>query len=128
LVPFEGIELGDAQNINFDVIFYQTPNGREVVLDEIRILDKRDKITIGEDIKVAQMRFPKGAPVVKPMGQGLYEIRSTISGPREFRCLFFHSSKEKCLVIVHAFIKKTKATPALAIKLARTRITDFDHT
>jgi phage-related protein len=113
-------------DIIFEVVFYQTANGRDIVLDEIRALEKKDKITVGEDIKVAQMRFPKGAPIVKPMGQGLYEIRSTISGPREFRCLFFHSSKEKALVIVNAFIKKTRSTPAAAIKLARTRMNDFE--
>jgi phage-related protein len=113
-------------DISFNVVFYKTASGRDIVLEEIKALNKKDKVTVGEDIKVAQMRFPKGAPVVKPMGQGLYEIRSTISGPREFRCLFFHSSKEKSLVIVNAFIKKTRSTPIAAIKLARSRMDDFE--
>ncbi len=104
--------------------FYKTQSNRDVVVDEIRCLAERDRKIIGGDIRLAQKRFPLGAPIVKPLGKGLYEVRSTISGPREFRCLFFHSSLSDCLIFVHAFVKKSQATPKPAIELARARIAE----
>jgi phage-related protein len=111
---------------DLEVVFFESASGREVVLEVLRGLSKDDKLIVGEDIRVAQKRFPLGAPIVKPMGRGLYEVRSTISGSREFRCLFFHSSKDKALIVVHAFVKKTRSTPALDVALARKRIKEFN--
>lgn len=103
------------------VYWYKTTSGREVVLEAIKELSKADRQIVGEDLGVAQLRFPKGAPVVKPLGAGLYEVRSTISGKREHRCIFVYDSDEDAFVIVHAFVKKAQKTPLADLKLAKAR-------
>jgi phage-related protein len=103
------------------VVWYKTQSGNEVVRDTIRELRKDDRVIVGEDLKVAQQRFPKGAPIVKSLGSRLYEVRSTISGKREFRCIMVYDQTEKALVVVHAFVKKTQKTPKADLDLAKLR-------
>lgn len=106
--------------------FHQTPNGNQIVLDEIRGPGINDKKQVGEDINLAAWRFPKGAPVVKPLGSGLYEVRSSIPNGREFRCLFGVVGKPATLFFVDAVVKKTQKTPKARLELARTRLGAFD--
>jgi len=42
-------------------------------------LPKEDKKIIGADIKLVEYGWPIGMPVCKPLGGGLYEVRSNIS-------------------------------------------------
>jgi phage-related protein len=103
------------------LFWYKTESGRKVVLDAIGLLSKADKAIVGEDLWLAQTRFPKGAPIVKALGLGLYEVRSSISGKREYRCIFVYHGDQDALVVVHAFVKKTQKTPLHDLQLAKTR-------
>ena len=64
-----------------------------------------------------QFRWPLGMPLVDNLGSGIWEIRSKLP-TRIARLLFFVHEDE--LVLLHAFIKKTRKTPpqdkALALK------------
>lgn len=64
-----------------------------------------------------QFRWPLGMPLVDNLGAGIWEIRSKLP-TRIARLLFFVHEEE--LVLLHAFIKKTRKTPpqdkALALK------------
>jgi phage-related protein len=106
------------------VYWYKTAAGNEVVRDAIGELSKADRLIVGEDLWLAQLRFPKGAPIVKPLGSGLYEVRSTISGKREYRCIMVYDAAENALVVVHAFVKKTQKTPLADFRLASNRAKD----
>ena len=55
----------------------------------------------------------------RPMGDGLYEVRSDLSGRRTARLLFCIAADR--LVLLHGFIKKTRETPDSELKLARDR-------
>lgn len=107
------------------VVWYKTPSGREVVRDCVRDLSESDREIIGEDLLLAQMRFPKGAPIVKALGAGLYEVRSTISGKREFRIIMVYDPSENALVVVHAFVKKSQKTPLSDLRLAKARASEI---
>ena len=103
------------------LFWYKSKSGTKIVRDAIDTLSKTDKAIVGEDLWLAQLRFPKGAPTVKPLGSGLYEVRSSISDRREYRCIFVYHAAENALVIVHAFVKKSQKTPLHDLQLAKTR-------
>ncbi len=61
-----------------------------------------------------------GMPHSKAMGNGLFELRPKSSD--EIGRAFYGYLKERRVVIVHAFIKKTPQTPDKEIQLARKRV------
>lgn len=64
-------------------------------------------------------------PLVKSLGGGLWEVRSTLPSRREALTLFFVD--QHGIVVLHGFIKKTQKTPTADLELARKRMKDFDH-
>jgi phage-related protein len=108
------------------VVFYRTARGSEVVLEFIRKQSKEDRSAIGEDLLVVQMGFPIGLPVCRPLGDGLWEVRSSLPSKREARSIFYHDSDADVLVVVHAFIKKVQRTPASDLRLARKRKAELE--
>jgi phage-related protein len=75
------------------------------------------------DIAKVQFGWPVGLPVCRPLGGGLWEVRSSLPSRREARVLFgFH---DEMLVALHAFIKKTQKTPPGELVLARQRMTEL---
>ena len=60
-----------------------------------------------------------GAPHVRSLGHRLWEIRAD-SHEGHGRILYVPAA-ERRLVIVHAFVKKTRRTPKSSMDLARTR-------
>jgi phage-related protein len=62
-------------------------------------------------------------PLCRAFGSGLWEVRSSLPSHRIARLLFFvHEGR---IGVVHAFIKKTRATPADDIALARKRMKEM---
>ena len=105
------------------VVFFRTPAGREVVRDWLRGLDEKDRNAIGQDLMRVQYRWPVGMPLCRAMGEGLWEIRSDLLSNRTARVLFcVHEGK---ILVLHAFVKKTQATPDEDLVLARRRKREF---
>jgi phage-related protein len=57
-------------------------------------------------------------PVCKPLGDGIYEVRTTLAQSRIARVLFYIDKKGQ-MVLLHGFIKKTQKTPDEDLDLAR---------
>lgn len=105
------------------VYFFRTDAGNEPVLDWLRELSADDRRLVGEDLRTVQIGWPLGMPLCRSLGDGLYEVRSSITGNRITRLVFFqHGSR---LVIVEGFIKKSRTTPADILKLAKRRRSEF---
>lgn len=51
-------------------------------------LDLADRKVIGEDIKDVEFACPIGMPLLRSLGNGLWEVRSTLSRGRIARVLF----------------------------------------
>lgn len=99
--------------------FYKNSGGNEPVRDWLKTLDELDRHTIGQDLMRAQWRWPVGMPLCRPMGQGLWEVRTDLPNNRIARVLIcLHKGK---LVALHGFIKKTQKTPDDELTLARKR-------
>ena len=92
---------------------------RAPILDWIRALPRPVRLTLGLDLQRLEYRWPVGMPHARPLGGGLHEMRSNLSGGRIARIVFFVAGSR--LIIVHGFIKKTRATPRADLALARAR-------
>jgi phage-related protein len=103
----------------FTVVFFAMPSGNEPARDFPRALNREDRLVVGTDLATVQYGFPIGMPVCRPLGDGLYEVRSSLPSRREARLLFFQDVRG--LVVVSGFIKKTQATPASELRTARDR-------
>jgi phage-related protein len=100
-------------------VFFRYDSGREPVRNWLKELPELERRTIGKDLLRAQWRWPIGMPLCRPMGNGLWEIRTdlpTKGTARVLLCLY-----REHLVVLHAFIKKTRATPHDDLDLARER-------
>jgi phage-related protein len=104
-------------------VFYRTEKGTEPVRDWLRGLTAEDRKTIGADLRTLQLGWPLGMPLCRSLGDGLWEVRSSLSSKREARLLFFF--EEGRIGIVHGFLKKTQKTPLGEIALAKKRMREM---
>lgn len=109
----------DIKSKKLDAVFFRTENDTEAVREWLKALPKADKKSIGEDITTVQYGWPLGMPLVDHLGQGLWEIRTKLSGGRIARIIFFMDNNT--MILVNGFIKKTKKTPKIELDLSRKR-------
>ena len=115
----------DPQPQKIPLIFYRTPAGSEPVREWLKGLDETERQAIGNDLLRAQWRWPVGMPLCRPMGNGLWEVRTDLPTKRTARvllCLY-----REHLVALHGFIKKTRATPDEDLATARKRRKELEQ-
>jgi phage-related protein len=105
------------------VVFYRTASGAEPVRDWLRSFSAEDRRSIGSDLVTVQVGWPIGMPLCRPLGAGLWEVRSKLSNNRIARLVFFVA--ENRIGVVHGFIKKTQKTPPAEIALAQKRMKEM---
>ncbi|MEA1920378.1 MAG: type II toxin-antitoxin system RelE/ParE family toxin [Campylobacterota bacterium] len=105
------------------VVFYKTASGNEPVREWLKSLDAEDRLIIGSDIKTVEYGWPIGMPVSRPLGNKLYEVRSSITNKRIARVLF--TIIDNYMVLLSGFIKKTQQTPKEEIDLAIKRMKEI---
>jgi phage-related protein len=66
-----------------------------------------------------EFSWPIGMPLCRALGKGLWEVRSDLPQGRIARVLF--CIVESRMVLLHAFIKKTRKTPDADLELATKR-------
>lgn len=108
-----------------EAVFYRTASGVDVVREWIKAMAKEDRKAIGDDLRRAEFRWPVGMPLSRPLGGGLHELRCRLPSARIARLIFFVSADEE-LVVLHGFVKKTRATPARDLALARSRKREYE--
>lgn len=112
-------EALEKQGKRAPAIFFRTDAGGEPVRDWLRALpSSEDRKRIGEDIKTVEFGWPIGMPVCRPLGDGIYEVRTGLTQNRIARVLFYIDKKGR-MVLLHGFIKKTQKTPDEDLELAR---------
>jgi phage-related protein len=105
--------------------FYRSANDEEPVREWLKSLPAADRKVIGLDLMRVQFRWPVGMPLCRPLGGGLWEVRSNVSNGRIARVLFCFASD--VLVALHGFIKKTQKTPAAALAIAKKRMKEVQR-
>lgn len=98
--------------------FFRTAAGSEPVREWLLALSSEDRRTVGRDIGKAEFGWPVGMPLCRPLGDGLHEIRSSLSEGRISR-VFFYIDSENEMVLLHSFIKKSQKTPDHEMETAR---------
>jgi phage-related protein len=116
-------------DVLFEIDFYRDANGRSDVLDYIKELRKKSDSSKNDRINyqkilsyinlLKRMGLSVGEPVLKSLGEGLYELR-----PERNRILFFYWDNNKYVMLSH-FIKKTQKTPKREIDKAKRRRKDY---
>jgi phage-related protein len=63
--------------------------------------------------------WPLGLPTVKNLGQGLWEVRTSLPDKiaRVFFCILYGK-----MILLHGIIKKSQRTPVKDLQLARNRM------
>lgn len=102
------------------VRFYRTNGGKEPVRDWlVEQVSPAARKAIGVDIKIVQLGWPIGMPVVRKLDAGLWEVRSRI--PEGIaRVIFTVVGTE--MVLLHGFVKKSQAMPRAHLDLALFRM------
>jgi len=99
--------------------FYQTPAGNEPVRDWLKSLNKADRRLIGDDIFTVEAGWPIGMPTCRPLGDGIFEVRTDLPDgtiARVFFCI-----EDGCMYLLDGFIKKTQKTPQVNLELSKNR-------
>lgn len=112
------------KDVQLKVAFYREASGREPVREWLHSLGKASKRMLGEDIKTVQLAWPVGMPLVRALGGGLWEVRSRLMGVHA-RIIFMIEDSYR--VLLHGFIKKSRATPKPDLDLARKRAMQVRH-
>jgi phage-related protein len=109
----------ESQPQKIPLVFHRTGAGTEPVREWLKGLPEPERHAIGKDLLRAQWRWPVGMPLCRPLGSGLWEVRTDLPTKRTARvllCLY-----QGHLVALHGFIKKARATPDEDLALARKR-------
>ena len=101
-----------------DALFFKTESGNEPVRSWLLSLPKVERKIVGADLMKVQYCWPIGMPLVRGVGNGLWEVRSRL-GDRIARVIFLVDGKN--MLLLHGFIKKTQKTPVHELELALNR-------
>ena len=104
--------------------FFETETGRKPVKEWLLDLARDDRRVVGKDIQKVEFGWPIGMPYCRPLGHGLWEVRSDLTDGTIARVMFCIVAGE--MVLLHGFIKKTQKTPAREIDLALKRKRELD--
>jgi phage-related protein len=103
----------------WEIIYYDTPSGQEVVKDFIDGLQESTQAKLGYQLDLLEEHGNQlGMPHAKAMGGGLIELR--VRGKQEVR-VFYAFAFGKRIYLLHGFVKKTQTTPKKELAIARQR-------
>src|ERR1035437_583922 len=69
------------------LIFFRTEAGSEPVREWLKGLAEAERQAIGKDLLRAQWRWPVGMPLCRPLGNGLWGVRTDLTTKRTARVL-----------------------------------------
>jgi phage-related protein len=87
-------------------VFYRTQGGAEVVRDWLRSLDDADRRFVGLDLMRVQYRWPVGMPLCRALGDGLWEVRTSLPSNRIARVLF--SVQQSRILVLHGSSRRPR--------------------
>jgi len=115
----------DPQPQKIPLVFYRVGEGSEPVREWLKELPEAERQAIGKDLLRAQWRWPVGMPLCRPLGKGLWEVRTDLPTKRTARVLLCYYRGH--LVALHGFIKKTRRTPDEDLAFARARQKELEQ-
>lgn len=109
---------------DFEIVFYDKPDGTEPVKDFLLAVDSKMRARLLKTIDLlskngTELRMPYSEHIV----DGIFEIRARV-GSDISRVLYFFVIGKK-IVLTNGFIKKTQKTPRNEIELAKKYRNEF---
>ena len=108
----------------WEVEFYRTRDGSVPFFD---YLDGLSAPMRAKTLRSVQLLRAEGThlrePDTKPLGEGLFELRTTFGGVQGRSLFFFYDGQR--VVITHGFLKKTRRTPQRELDRARRMRDDY---
>ena len=102
----------------FEVIFYDKPDGTEPVKDFLDSLDTKMRAKMLRTVLLlAENGTQLREPYSKPLDDGIFELRAKV-GTDISRVLYFFMIGKK-VILTNGFIKKTQKTPNVEIEKAK---------
>ena len=108
-----------------ELVFYRSSSGIEPVRDWLIACPEANRRAIGLDLQRVQFRWPVGMPLVRPLGKGLFEVRTSLPDGTVSRVMICFQGGT--VFALHGFIKKTRSTPASDLDIARKRQKDVEN-
>ncbi len=111
--------------MDFTVEFYETAAGKCPVgdfLDELKVSDPNDFAAVIAGLAKLRNRQYHRAPLSKPLGEGLFELRHV--GKLNTRVFWFFV-KGRQIVLCHAMRNKGQGIPGRELDIARARMRDW---
>ena len=103
----------------WEIEYYRTSSGQEVIKNFIDGLQVNTQAKLGRQLDLLEENGNElGMPHAKALGGGLLELR--VRGKQEVR-VFYAFAIGKRIYLLHAFVKKTQATPQKELEIARQR-------
>ncbi len=110
--------------MEWEILFYKTPNGKPVVQKFIDDLPEVSRTRIARNIDLLEQYGTQlGMPHARPMGDGLLELR--VRGKQDVR-VFYAFAKGRRIYLLHGFIKKRQTTPKHEIDIALDRKAEIE--
>src|SRR3990167_8363088 len=104
---------------DWTVEYYETADGKEIVLDEVRSFGHKEAARIVRTIGLLEeFGLSLSGSYIKHIQGEIWELRVT-----RFRVPYFTFTGRK-LVMLRAFMKKSRATPKSEIAIAESRLDD----
>ena len=108
----------------FEIIFYETADGKCPVTDFIDSLPKKMRQKIFSSIDILRIKGNSlREPYSKSLEDGIFELRCKVGSDITRTLYFFYIGKK--IVMTNGFIKKTQRTPKSEIDLAKARREDY---
>ena len=112
--------------MNFVVDFYKRPDGIKPVAEFIKTLDTKMKAKVVANLHLLEEYGNKARePLSKPLGDGIFEVR-TLENGNIVRVLYFFD-ESKIIIATNGFVKKQQKTPKSEIDLAKQIRKDYHH-
>jgi phage-related protein len=81
-------------------------------------LSREDRRKIGNDLRTVQIGWPLGMPLVRSIGERLWEVRSRIlNGIARIVFIFINGE----IILLNGFVKKSQKMPLEELRLAKIR-------
>jgi len=111
-------------NPTWRVVYYESKDGRCVIIEFIEACGKRDQAKLLSWIELLADNGPYlPRPYADLLEDGIHELRVTLSGD-QVRCLYFFCLRN-LIVLTHAFVKTTGRVPRTEFRKALKSRDDF---
>jgi phage-related protein len=110
--------------MKWEIEFYTTPEGKEVIAEFLDSLPRKHRAKALWEIDLLAEYGPElKEPYAKHIEGLLWELRIQYSADIARVFYFIHSQTK--IVLLHGFVKKTQRIPPKEIKTASARLTDY---